>query len=231
MIRLANVRFRWQRRGPLVLDIAEFSVARGERVFIRGPSGSGKTTLLSLLGGVAEPESGAVRILDADIAALRGAARDAFRADHVGFIFQMFNLVPYLSLVDNVVLPCRFSARRRRRALARARPIEAEARRLLAAMELDVEALAARPVARLSMGEQQRVAAARALIGDPELVIADEPTSALDEEVRRSFLDLLFREVGAAGSTMLFVSHDARLADAFDRSVAIADINRAGRGE
>ncbi len=228
MIRISDVRFRWRRSDPLVLDIASLEVAEGEKVFIKGPSGSGKTTLLNLLGGVAVPEAGLISIMDTDMAALGGARRDAFRADHIGFIFQMFNLVPYLSLIDNVTLPCRFSAARRHRALERAGTLDAEARRLLGHMELDVDALASRSVAQLSMGQQQRVAAARSLIGAPELIIADEPTSSIDAEVRRAFLDLLFGEVAEAGATLLFVSHDPGLESAFDRTLALADINRAG---
>ena len=227
MIRMSDVRFRWRRTDPLVLDISRLEVAAGERVFIKGPSGSGKTTLLNLLGGVAVPEAGGISIMDTDIVALGGARRDAFRADHIGFIFQMFNLVPYLSLVDNVTLPCRFSAARRRRVLERAGTLEAEARRLLGQMGLDVDALASRSVAQLSMGQQQRVAAARSLIGAPELIIADEPTSSIDTEVRRAFLDLLFGEVMQAGTTLLFVSHDPSLEAAFDRTLALAEINRA----
>jgi len=227
VIRMSDVRFRWRRKDSLVLDIASLEVAGGERIFIKGPSGSGKTTLLNLLGGVAIPEQGSVRILDTDIATLGGAPRDAFRADHIGFIFQMFNLVPYLSLIDNVVLPCRFSPPRRQRALSRAESLEAEAKRLLEHMDLDVDALSSRSVAELSMGQQQRVAAARSLIGAPELVIADEPTSSLDADVRRSFLDLVFSEVGNAGSTLLFVSHDASLESNFDRVIPLPEINRA----
>ncbi|MDP2621059.1 MAG: ABC transporter ATP-binding protein [Hyphomicrobiales bacterium] len=228
---MSEVRFRWRRQDPLILDIPSLSVAKGEKLFIKGPSGSGKTTLLNLLGGVAVPEQGGVKIKDTDMAALDGARRDAFRADHIGIIFQMFNLVPYLSLIDNVVLPCRFSSSRRKRALERAASLEEEARRLLAAMALDADANASRQVAELSTGQQQRVAAARCLIGAPELVIADEPTSSLDADVRGSFLDLLFGEIGAAGSTLVFVSHDSSLAGAFDRTLALADINRAGSGE
>ena len=224
MIRLADIRFRWRSRDPLVLDIPELAVDSGEKLFVKGPSGGGKTTLLNLLGGVIEPEAGTVSILGTEIAALRGGARDAFRAGHIGFVFQMFNLVPYLPLIDNVLLPCRFSARRRERVGARP---EAEARRLLAHMGLPVERLAGRPVSGLSQGEQQRVAAARALIGTPELVIADEPTSALDEDAREAFLSLLMEEVDKAGSTLIFVSHDARLEPAFGRSIAMAEINRA----
>ena len=228
MIRLADIRFRWRSRDPPVLDIPELVVESGEKLFVRGPSGGGKTTLLNLLGGVIEPEAGTVSILGTEIAGLRGGARDVFRADHIGFVFQMFNLVPYLPLIDNVLLPCRFSERRRERAGARP---EAEARRLLAHMGLHVERLAGRPVSGLSQGEQQRVAAARALIGTPELVIADEPTSALDEDAREAFLSLLMEEVDKAGSTLIFVSHDARLEPAFGRSIALAEINRATPGD
>ncbi len=227
MIRLADIRFRWRSRDPLVLDIPELVVDSGEKLFVRGPSGGGKTTLLNLLGGVVEPEAGTVTILGTEIAGLRGGARDAFRADHIGFAFQMFNLVPYLPLIDNVLLPCRFSARRRERAGKRP---EDEARRLLAHMGLDVERLAGRPVSRLSQGEQQRVAAARALIGTPELVIADEPTSALDADVREAFLSLLMEEVDKSRATLVFVSHDGRLEPAFGRSLALAEINRATPG-
>ncbi|MDJ0683681.1 MAG: ABC transporter ATP-binding protein [Alphaproteobacteria bacterium] len=227
MIRLSDVRFRWRRTDPLVLDIARLEVASGEKIFIKGRSGSGKTTLLNLLGGVASPESGAVSILGTDLAALSGAQRDAFRADHIGFIFQMFNLVPYLSLIDNVTLPCRFSAARRRQALDRAETLEDAARDMLLRMELDVDALSGRPVSRLSMGQQQRVAAARSLIGAPDLIIADEPTSAIDAELREAFIDLLFQEARAAEATLVFVSHDAALESHFDRTIALADINRA----
>ncbi len=227
---LEDVRFRWNRQEPPVIDIAAFRVAPGERVFIQGASGSGKTTLLNLLGGVAVPERGSVRILGVDMPKLSGSGRDAYRADHIGFVFQMFNLVPYLSLVDNVLLPCRFSRIRRERAVDGADSLDAAARRLLAHMELDADRLRRRGVARLSVGQQQRVAVARALIGRPQLVIADEPPSSLDADSQGRFLDLLFRETEEAGATLIFVSHDASLQAAFDRAVALSDINRAGSG-
>ena len=230
-IALQDILFRWHRRSAPVLDIPAFRVEAGERVFLEGPSGSGKTTLLGLLGGISVPERGSLRVLGRDLPALSAAQRDAFRAEHVGVIFQMFNLLPYLSLVDNVLLPCRFSRARRARALASAGSLEAAALRLLEHMELDPDRLAGRPVARLSVGQQQRVAAARALIGAPLLVIADEPTSALDASARARFLDLLFRETAAAGAALLFVSHDAALQPHFDRALSLAEINRAEHGE
>jgi putative ABC transport system ATP-binding protein len=136
----------------------------------------------------------------------------------------MFNLVPYLSVVGNVTLPLKFSGRRRKAVGADA---DAEARRLLGRLGLTDEALLARRVSDLSVGQQQRVAAARALIGGPEIVIADEPTSALDSDARDRFIELLSEEAARTGAALLFVSHDASLARLFDRAVDIAEINRA----
>jgi putative ABC transport system ATP-binding protein len=168
------------------------------------------------------PQRGSLRVLGTEVPRLAGAARDAFRADHFGIIFQMFNLVPYLSVIENVTLPCRFSARRRRQVEARG-GAEREARRLLEDLDLAVEAQAPGAVARLSVGQQQRVAAARALIGRPEIVLADEPTSALDADRREAFLRLLFRECDAERATLLFVSHDRSLKGLFDWSLALGD--------
>ena len=225
-VEVDRVRFAWKAGGRDVLDIARFEVATGERVFVEGPSGSGKSTLLGLLGGVTIPREGAIRILGTALSSMPARRRDRFRADHVGFIFQMFNLVPYLSMIDNVTLPCRFSRRRRERVGSRAGGLEAEARRLLARLELDRPELLSRAVTDLSIGQQQRVAAARALIGAPELLIADEPTSALDEGARERFLDLLSAQCGEAGASLLFASHDTRLGARFDRRVSIAELNR-----
>jgi len=224
-IRLTDLRFAWPGQAQPCLDIAAFTVGVGESVFVHGDSGSGKSTLLALLGGVLVPQAGSARILGTELTGLSAGARDRFRVDHTGFIFQQFNLIPYLSMQDNVLLPCRFSARRASRALARAATLAAEAKRLLVELDLD-ESLWRRPVTRLSVGQQQRVAAARALIGAPELVIADEPTSALDAARQAAFLDLLAAECAQAGSTLVFVSHDARLASHCARSVAMADLQR-----
>lgn len=221
-VALRELDFAWRPGDTPLLSIPEFSVTRGERLFLRGPSGSGKTTLLGLLGGVLVPQRGSVTVLGQTLSALSGPARDRFRADHVGYIFQMFNLLPYLSVLDNALLGLRFSRARRRRV---AEP-RAEALRLLAALELP-EALLHRPVTELSVGQQQRVAAVRALAGAPGLVIADEPTSALDTTVRQRFLELLFRECEHAGTTLVFVSHDPTLSGLFHRVVDLADLNRA----
>jgi len=222
MIALDELIFRWPGQRASCLDISHFSVMAGEHVFLHGPSGGGKSTLLAVLGGVALPECGRVTLLGQDMTSLSSTKRDAFRADHIGFIFQQFNLLPWLSAFDNVLLPCTFSLQRRTR--AGAPPVEAA--RLLTRLDLAPD-LWNKPAKKLSVGQQQRVAAARALIGKPEILIADEPTSALDAPRQQAFIDLLLGEASTAGATLLFVSHDVRLATHFDRTVALGGINRA----
>jgi putative ABC transport system ATP-binding protein len=219
-IEISELRFCWRANTPVVLDIEKFAVKRGERVFVLGPSGSGKTTLLSLIAGVATTSHGNVSVLGQNMSALNGATRDRFRGDHIGMIFQMFNLIPYLSVLENVLLPCHFSPTRFKRVVERGSDPQAEARRLLSHLDLsDVEL--ARPVTELSVGQQQRVAAARALIGAPQLILADEPTSALDTDRREAFVKLLFQECASEGITLVFVSHDMTLKPLFDRAIPL----------
>jgi putative ABC transport system ATP-binding protein len=223
IIRLGGVRFAWPGRSAFSLRVERFALPARERVLLIGPSGSGKSTFLSLLCGILAPQAGRIEILGRDLTGLGAAARDAFRAEHFGIIFQMFNLLPYGSVIDNVLLPLSFAPGRRRRASAKASAAE-EAQRLLARLGLEPDLLRGRSAANLSVGQQQRVAAARALIGAPEIVVADEPTSALDRDRQGAFLDLLFAEVGAAGATLIMVSHDETLAPRFDRVLRLADI-------
>lgn len=221
-LRITDLLFRWPRQPQACLDIPALEIAPGEHVFLHGPSGSGKSTLLGLLGGIALPERGRIELLGKTITTMSGRARDRFRADHIGFIFQQFNLLPWLSALDNVLLPCTFSASRKQRAGT----AQEQAERLLTHLDLS-PALWQKPAAELSVGQQQRVAAARALIGQPEILIADEPTSALDAPRQFAFVDLLLNEATAAGAALLYVSHDQRLAAHFDREIALAAINRA----
>jgi putative ABC transport system ATP-binding protein len=220
-IDIESLRFAYRAAKP-VIDIAELKVAKGERVFMHGPSGSGKTTLLGILAGVLKAEQGRVNILGRDLTKVSGPARDALRGSQMGYIFQMFNLIPYLNVLENILLPCRINRERRRRVAGAS--LESEARAL--AERLGIGHLVNESVIDLSVGQQQRVAAARALLGAPELIIADEPTSALDEDQRENFLDLLFSHCGAIGSTLLFVSHDRRMMPLFDRALSLPEINR-----
>ncbi|MBU1360038.1 MAG: ATP-binding cassette domain-containing protein [Gammaproteobacteria bacterium] len=230
LLELTDLRFAWPGNAKDCLDIAELQVAPGETLFLHGPSGCGKSTLLSLLAGVLLPRAGRVALLGTDWTSLRSAARDRHRVDHVGYIFQQFNLLPYLSALDNVLLPCRFSARRRDAAVLHAGSERAAAEHWLTGMGLDASVWR-RQAQTLSVGQQQRVAAARALVGQPDLVIADEPTSALDEDRRQAFLDLLLSACATGGTALVFVSHDRRNADRFGRQVSLPAINRAARAE
>lgn len=222
IIELRDVRFAWPDDRGFSLRIDHFSLRKGERTLLIGPSGSGKSTLLSLITGVVAPSQGTVVVLEKDLLQMSGRERDRFRADHFGIIFQMFNLLPYGAVIDNVVLPLSFAPLRRGRAEAHG-GAQHEARRLLSALGLD-GLLAEGPAATLSIGQQQRAAAARALIGEPEIVIADEPTSALDRDHQLRFLDLLFAQADAAHSTLLMVSHDKSFVDRFDRIIDLAEL-------
>ena len=221
IIDLKNISFCWPSQQKPTLSISSMQIEKGEHVFLHGPSGSGKTTLLNLLTGINTPQAGQVEILGSDIAKLSEAKRDRFRADHLGVIFQQFNLLPYLSVLDNVLLSCDFSKHRQQKA---GNPIES-AKQLLLDMEIS-EAQLNSEVSNLSMGQQQRVAVARALIGQPEIIIADEPTSALDTDNRDRFLDFLFSESDKYGSTLLFVSHDSHIQKRFKRTISLTDINQ-----
>lgn len=221
VIELRQLQFRWPGQTHNTLNIPELTVQQGEHAFLRGSSGSGKTTLLNLLAGILLPVQGEIKLLDQQPGQMNARQRDRFRSDHMGVIFQQFNLLPYLSMLENVLLPCHFSARRKQRAGA----MQESAEQLLEHLKLDQQ-LRQRPVTELSVGQQQRVAVARALIGEPEIIIADEPTSALDADTRNDFLQLLFREAEAQGSTILFVSHDPHIATHFPRIIELAEVNQ-----
>ncbi|MBV7300711.1 ABC transporter ATP-binding protein [Enterovibrio paralichthyis] len=223
MLLIENLCFRWPGQSGWQIDIPHFAVGEKEKVFLKGASGCGKSTLLGLIAGINTADSGSLLIQNTDLTMLKGAKRDAFRADNLGYIFQQFNLLPYLSVIDNVTLPCRFSSSRKARAGG---DVQREAERLLKALALPENCLN-NPVTALSIGQQQRVAAARALMGKPALLLADEPTSALDADNRQNFIELLMNECDNAGASLLFVSHDSALEAQFDRAISLPEINRA----
>lgn len=214
-----DVRFGWAGRAAFSLAVETFALAAGSTLLLLGESGSGKSTLLSLICGTITPKAGRITVAGNDLTALTGPSRDRFRAEQIGVIFQQFNLLPFGSVADNICLPLRFAPKRRKRA-GNAR---AEVAALLAALNLP-QGIQTAKARNLSIGQQQRVAVARALIGQPPLIIADEPTSALDADTQAAFLDLLFTQISANGQSLLMVSHDARLADRFDSSVRMEDI-------
>lgn len=212
--------------GTPIIAVKSFRVARGQSVFLRGPSGSGKSTLLGLIGGVLKPWSGEVSVCGTDINTVSAGKRDRLRAEHLGIIFQQLNLLPYLDIIQNVTLPCRFSNIRAKRAADETGSVAQTARALVSDLGIGAELLD-RKVGNLSIGQQQRVAVARALIGGPDLIIADEPTSALDTDNRDRFIEVLNSQRKRYNCSLLFVSHDLSLSRHFDSAVDLIDLNGA----
>jgi len=224
-LKTRELTFRWQLRQP-ALTFPDITLNPGDHLFLRGASGSGKSTLLGLLAGLNTADTGDIRLLGASIGSLAPSARDRFRADHIGVIFQQFNLVPYLTALANVILPCQLSPVRRDRISSGTRDsgtasaIHARAATLLTALAIPQE-LHSRKPAQLSIGQQQRVAAARALMGAPELILADEPTSALDSNNRDRFMQLLLELARQNKTSVVFVSHDPALAHHFHHQIEL----------
>ena len=225
---LENVFFKWSKDQKPLLDIPAFTVEPGEQVFIQGSSGTGKSTLLNLIAGILLPQTGTIALNGCKLHTMNSAQRDLYRGDHIGFIFQQFNLIPYLSVLENVLLPVKLSKIRAQRCIKSHGSVVEQAHKLLASVQLDAS-LWTRPTRMLSVGQQQRVACARALIGQPDLLIADEPTSALDEDRRQIFLELLLTQCTQVNATLLFVSHDRTISDFFKRRIDLKSINRAYR--
>jgi putative ABC transport system ATP-binding protein len=218
---MQNVLFGYETGSPIV-RVKDLQIEKGRRVFLHGSSGSGKTTLLGLIAGVLLPQQGSCEVLGKELTHLSLSARDRHRGSEMGYIFQSFNLIPYLTVKENIELPCRIHTKRRKRIIAPT--LEEEVRRI--AERLDIGQLLDRGVTRLSTGQQQRVAIARAVIGSPRLVIADEPTSSLDTDRQERFLQLLLEVCDEARATLIFVSHDRSLMSHFDERIALSDINQ-----
>ena len=217
LVHLDHLCFHYPGSDQSVLNIPHWSVDAGETVFLHGASGSGKSTLLNLLSGILLPSRGSLRVLDTALNTLSSRRRDAFRARHMGVVFQQFNLIPYLSVIDNIRLAPHFAHR----------PCSIDQiQAMLSALDLEI-ALKQR-ASHLSIGQQQRVAIARAMIHQPELLIVDEPTSSLDERNRDRFMNLLLEQVKQQNSALIFVSHDAELARHFSRADNLEQLNCAG---
>lgn len=220
-IQISQLSYRWPGSQRDLLNIPELSIQQGESVFIHGSSGSGKSTLLNLLSGILNPTQGNLKILGQDITRLSKAKHDSFRADHFGIIFQQFNLIPYLTVMENILLPLSFSRHRQTKLTNTEKNIHHHVLELLKSLELDAEVVSNCNITELSTGQQQRIAVARALIGSPEIIIADEPTSALDADAKHKFIELLFSQTYKTNSILIFVSHDHSLANMFDKTLAM----------
>lgn len=213
---LKHIVYSWPGQPPIV-QIDHLNIARGEQVFLYGPSGSGKTTLLNIMAGICLPQQGEVLVLGNALSTFSPRQRDRFRAQHIGIIFQQFNLIPYLTVLDNLLLRGEFLS-------AEPTKIRKQAQELL--QRLGLQHYTSHYARQLSVGQQQRVAVARALLGAPQLIIADEPTSALDADNRESFLQLLFASAKQLEASIIFVSHDKSLSHGFSKSLDITTLNK-----
>lgn len=206
-------------QNPMVLNIDLLEIKAGEKVFLYGPSGHGKSTLLNILAGVLEVKSGHVEVLGTNLHRISQGSRDHLRGENIGYIFQIFNLIPYLNITENIILPCLINKKR-----AIGIDFISQAHELIKTLGLSDHA--EKKVTDLSIGQQQRVAAARALIGNPKIIIADEPTSSLDENNTGEFMNLLLSEWEKRKFTLIFVSHDTGLKKYFPRTISLPDINK-----
>ena len=214
MIEIEGLSFRYP-GGSFVLDIPGFRVASGEKLAVIGPSGSGKTTLLNLIAGIATPDRGAVQVGDTQVSELDDRRRRDFRIRHLGLVFQDFELLDYLNVLDNILHPYRITRALRLDSGVRGRAVELAGR-------MGIGDKLRRRVNDLSQGEKQRVAICRALLPGPGLLLADEATGNLDPDNKALILDLLFDSVDAHGATLLAVTHDHELLPRFDRVVDFA---------
>ncbi|MBE00507.1 MAG: hypothetical protein CMQ31_03585 [Gammaproteobacteria bacterium] len=222
-IKISNLQYVWPESNTPIIDIPALEVELRGSVFLQGASGSGKSTLLSLLAGTLKASSGTLQILGTDLTSLSSRRRDRFRAEHIGIVFQQFNLIPFLTVEGNLKLASRFVNQS-------VSGTEVRAKKLLESLRLD-SAILERRADRLSVGQQQRVAIARAFINQPEILLADEPTSALDTEARDLFMQLLMSVREATGCTLIFASHDSSLASFFETKIVLKEINRSEKKE
>lgn len=218
-LEIQNLSFTYPGTERPVLDIPRWQVTRGQRLFLQGASGCGKSTLLNLLAGIMTLDKGSLRVLGAETKRMSGRQRDRFRAQHIGVVFQQFNLINYLSVGDNLRLASRFGNSRKD-------SLDVRIRTLFDSLCLPAD-LIARPANSLSVGQQQRVAIARALVNEPEILLVDEPTSALDSDASAAFMQLLLKLCGETKSTLVFVSHDRSLSQYFNERIDLRDLNSA----
>ena len=223
-LEIDNLQFGYAGSGGFHLRVPSLALEAGTTCLLLGPSGTGKSTFLSLLAGVLTPERGRIALAGQDMAQLSGARMDKFRGAHIGFIYQTLNLIPWLSTRENIALGLAFAPQRRARLSA---GIANTITDFMTRLDLDEETLGNQSAGLLSLGQQQRVAAARALVGAPDLVLADEPSSALDAANTEKFFDLLMAGLDRQRQVLLVVSHDARLAPRFDQVIDMSDLTGA----
>ena len=222
MITVESLEFRYA-EGDFFLRIPELAIEEGVNVAFIGPSGSGKTTLLNLIAGISLPRAGRIVTNDVELTLLDDGARRNFRIRNIGLVFQEFELLEYLTVLDNILLPYRINP-----AMRLDQTVRGRATRL--AEGVGIGDKLSRYATKLSQGEKQRVAVCRALLPDPTIILADEPTGNLDPNNKGRVLDILFEYAARAGATLVTVTHDHELVGRFGRTVDFRDFHQSARG-
>lgn len=218
IIKIEKLKFFWPEQETAFLQIPYFELGKKQKLFVRGPSGSGKSSFLNLIAGLLLPKEGSIELCGKNILSLSSSERDQWRAQKCGFIFQQFNLIPYLSVIENLRLPSYFLSN-----LPVDQSLQERIEHLLSSIQLDPKQILNKKAYELSVGQQQRLAVVRALLHKPDLIIADEPSSALDSDARDAFMNILTKESAESCCSLLFVSHDQDLAKYFDTKIDIRD--------
>jgi|TARA_B110000438_G_scaffold41126_1_gene40997 putative ABC transport system ATP-binding protein len=209
LISVENLNYSLGNNTRFSLKINKFILQKSDSFLIYGDSGAGKSTFLNLLSGTLRPQEGAIKILGTNIVDSSSAVKDKIRGDHFGIVFQTFNLLPYITVKNNILLGKAYSNRKQLLSS------NDEVKILMDKLSLNYKDLVDRKAYELSIGQQQRVAVARALIGKPEIIIADEPTSALDQDNQKEFINLLFKSLDENEQGLIMVSHDKKLSNKF----------------
>ncbi len=222
MIEIQNLKFSWP-RSSFDLRIESLQIPAGEKLAITGPSGSGKTTLLNLVAGIETAQQGTLKVLDTELASLSDSQRRDFRCSNIGFVFQQFELLDYLSVKDNIALPFMINQN------LSGEKAELGSDEVIGklASSMGIGDKLKRHPQKLSQGEKQRVAICRALVANPKLILADEPTGNLDPANKHRTLDLLFEQADANRQTLIVVTHDMSIVDGFDRSIDFSQYHAA----
>ena len=222
MIHLLEIRFHYP-QSDFNLEFDEILIKENSKTAIIGPSGSGKTTMLNLLAGILIPDKGTVNVSKVSVNKLSEKERRSFRIQNIGFVFQDFRLIPYLNVIDNILLPFRINS-----AIKPSTEAREQAQHL--SEDLNISRLTKKYPSKLSHGEKQRVAIARALINSPKVILADEPTGNLDPENKNHIRDILFRSVEKQNATLIAVTHDHEMLEGFDNIIDFKKL-RKGRSK
>ena len=222
-LEIKNLFFEWKEKKNFQLNLKKLKLEKRKKVLVLGESGSGKSTLLNIISGIIKPCSGIIKINQTNITELQPKKKDYFRASNIGVIFQQFNLLEYISPINNILLPCYFTGFKKKSY----KYFYEKAFHLADKLGIKKNILTQNKSKELSVGQKQRIAIIRAIINTPKLILADEPTSALDNKNKIKFIELLFEVCEQEKTTLLMVSHDTSLVKYFDDNYLLESLNKS----